>query len=322
MEIFEGHRALFRPLFRPALTLGNYDGVHLGHRELLARACRRAAELGGDSVCMTFAPHPAEVVSPESAPPRLTSLERKLELIASEGIDVAIVEPFDRSLAELAADAFVAEILVAAIGVLHLTVGYDFRYGRDRGGDADSLRAAGGRRGFGVDVVAPIVVDKQPISSSAIRDLLSRGDVAGAARLLGRPYDVDGTVVRGAGRGREIGVPTANLGSIAELTPGPGIYACWAEPLTGARAGERFMAAVSLGTNPTFAAAGPLTLEAHLLDFRENLYGARLRLSFVERLRDEVHYGGVEPLVAQIAEDVARARGLLGADATEGKGGR
>lgn len=312
MEIFEGYRALGRPLVAPAVTIGNFDGVHLGHRALLARADAAARRLGGDAVALTFEPHPAVILAPDRAPPRLTTRARKLELLRARGVDVVIVEPFTRELAALSADDFVRAILVDVLGARHVVVGYDFHYGARRGGTTETLAASGRRHGFEVEVVAPVTVGTEAPSSSAIRRLVAAGEVRHAAELLGRPHDVDGVVVRGAGRGRGIGVPTANLEVEGALLPAPGIYAVWAS-LPG---GERVMGAASLGTNPTFGAGAPLTLEVHLLDWDGDLYGQPLRTSFVHRLRGEERYDSVEALVAQIRRDVDQTRAILTAEDT------
>lgn len=305
MEIFEGHQALFRPLVCPALTIGNFDGVHQGHQALLASARKAADRLQGDAVAMTFEPHPAAYLAPDKAPARLTSPARKQELLAAAGMDVVLVESFDADFARLSADDFTQLVLHDILQTKHVVVGHDFGYGTNRQGDIASLKKAGETLGFTVEVVAPVEVDGTRASSSAIRKALIAGELAGANALLGRFYDVDGPVVRGAGRGREFGIPTANVDCRGVLLPCPGIYATQVQILGEP---EVYWAATSLGTNPTFEQEGALTLEAHVLDFDRDLYDQRLRVSFVERLRDEERYDDVDALLAQIHSDIEETR--------------
>jgi riboflavin kinase/FMN adenylyltransferase len=305
VEIFQGHRALFRPLVSPAITIGNFDGVHLGHRALLASTRKAAERLGGDAVAMTFDPHPATLLAPSKVPSRLTSLARKQELLAESKMDVTIVESFDESFAKLSATDFTRSLLHDILQAKHVVVGHDFGYGCNRSGTIDSLRAAGAELGFEVEVISPIEVGGKLASSSAIRHALVDGDLAGAKALLGRPHDVDGPVVRGAGRGREFGIPTANVDCGDVLLPRPGIYATQVQIL---REPDTYMAATSLGTNPTFEQGGALTLEANLLDFDRDLYGQVLRVAFLERLRDEERYDDVDALLAQIHKDIEQTR--------------
>lgn len=307
MDVFPGHRRLPRALRSPAVAIGNFDGVHRGHLELLARARAAAARLGGEVVALTFDPHPAAVLAPERAPRLLTTTARKLELLAAAGADAAVVEPFDRELAALEPRAFAARVLSGALGARHVVVGYDFRFGHGRAGSTDTLRELGGELGFSVEVVEPVAVDGEVASSSRIRALVEAGDLAGARALLGRDPEVEGVVVRGAGRGRGIGIPTANLALDAGVAPPLGIYAAWVE-----LAGERHAGAASVGTNPTFDDSGRVSLEVHILDFDRDCYGARARLAFVDRLRGELRFPGAAELVEQIRRDIADTRRILG----------
>ena len=316
MEIFEGHRALFRPLRVPAVAIGNFDGVHLGHQRLLDTAVAAARALGGDAVVFTFEPHPATVLAPQKAPPLLTSLPRKLELLARAGISACVLEPFTRELAEMSPEAFLQSILVETLGARHIVVGYDFTYGRDRAGTAASLRAFGAARGIGVDVIEPVEVNGVVVSSTRVRDLVREGDMPGARALLGRDYDLDGTVVRGDGRGARIGMPTANLAVDSQLLPRAGVYAVRVQLLEGADA-RPVPAVANLGTNPTFVDRTELSLEVHLLDFSGDLYGQRLRVQLVERLRGEQRFSGIDALLQQIRADIERARDILGAPGDE-----
>jgi riboflavin kinase / FMN adenylyltransferase len=310
VEIFAGHRALFRPLAAPAVALGNFDGVHKGHARLLSAARAAADRLGGDAVAYTFEPHPARVLAPELAPPLITTTDRKLELLGEAGIDVCVLEPFDRALSEIAPEDFARQVLLEVLGARHLVVGYDFTYGHQRRGNVASLRAFGARHGVTVEVIDPVTVDGVAASSSKVRELVAAGDLAGARRLLGRDFDVDGRVVRGAERGRDLGFPTANLVVEGELLPAPGIYATRVRLLDDAD-GAWIEGAASLGTNPTFEESAPLSLEVHLLDWSGDLYDRRLRVAFVERLRGELRFESVEALVAEIRRDVERTRDVL-----------
>jgi riboflavin kinase/FMN adenylyltransferase len=294
-----------------ALAIGNFDGVHRGHQELVRIARERARSLGGAAGVLTFTPHPARVFAPALAPPLIVSLERRLELLAAAGAEVTIVEPFTPAFAAIEAEAFVRDVLVGRLGAREAVVGYDFSFGRGRRGTPALLRTEGAALGLGVTIVPPVTIDGLVCSSTKVREFVLEGRVEGAALLLGRPVELTGPVVRGAGRGRALGVPTANVAVEAELLPRLGIYAAralvlGADGVVGAR-----RAALSVGSNPTFVAAGGVTVEAHLLDFEGDLYGRRLRLEVLHRLRDERRFDGVEALVAQIALDVAEVRARL-----------
>jgi riboflavin kinase / FMN adenylyltransferase len=293
---------------RTAVTIGVYDGVHVGHRHVLQRLCETATARGLRSAVVTFDPHPASIVAPERAPLLLTSVERRLELLAELGIDRCVVVGFDESVATEPPASFVERVLVGELHAAVVVVGEDFRFGHDRAGDVALLRAVAGSGGFDVEPVALDGVGGEPISSSRIRALLAVGDVAGAAELLGRPHELEGTVVRGDGRGRALGYPTANLAVDADLViPAIGIYAgTWTRP-TGASA----IAAISVGRRPTFYEDGELLVEAYLCDVDADLYGERSRLEFVERLRGEQKFDSVDDLVAQITRDVDASRALF-----------
>lgn len=292
----------------PAITIGNFDGVHLGHRALLAAARQAADRLGGDAVAMTFEPHPTRLLCPDKVVPRLSSALRKQELFAEADMDIALIESFDEEYAKLSADEFSRGILHELLGAKQVIVGHDFGYGARREGDVETLKREGERLGFSVDVIEPITIEGKRASSTAIREALIAGDLHAARTLLGRDYDVDGSVVRGAGRGKALGIPTANLDTQGVLLPRPGIYATVVQILGSE---ESYAAATSLGTNPTFVSGGALTLEAHLLDFDRDIYGQRLRVRFVERLRDEEQYSDIDSLLAQIAKDILATRAVL-----------
>jgi riboflavin kinase/FMN adenylyltransferase len=326
MEIFEGHRALFRPLASPSVALGNFDGVHRGHQALLARAIAAARRGGGDAVAFTFDPHPAAVLAPDRAPRLITTRGRKLELLAAAGIDACVVEPFTRALAALSPDDFARTVLCDILGARHVVIGYDFAYGARRAGTPETLAAFGRDHGFSTEIVEPVAIDGVVASSSRIRSCLEAGETAEAAALLGRPFDVDGVVVHGAGRGRTIGVPTANVRVEAEILPAPGVYAVRLQRLQSTEPGTPpwLPGVANLGTNPTFVTDGALGLEVHLLDLaptgetrlgpRGDLYDQRVRVAFIERQRPEQRFASVDALIAQIQADIARAREILGAN--------
>ena len=312
MQVFHGHRDASGRLQRPAIAIGNFDGVHLGHQALLDAAVRAAGDLGGDAVAFTFDPHPTAVLAPESAPPLICSVERRLELIAGRGITACVVEPFTAELARLSPERFVDDVLLGALGARHVIVGFDFTYGHRAAGDAASLRRAGDAEGFAVDVIEPVEIGGRAASSTAVRAHIGAGELAEARALLGRFHEIDGVVIEGERRGRELGFPTANLEVSSGLLPPPGIYATRAEILDGEPGSRaRYPAATSLGTNPTFGADAPLTLEPYLLDFDGDLYGRRLRIELVEWLRPEERFSDVAALTRAIEDDVARTREII-----------
>jgi len=315
MQLVRGRTAvtatLGRELRRAAIVLGNFDGVHRGHQALIETARRLADNTGGEVVALTFDPHPARLLAPALAPPLIVSLDRRAELLGEAGVDVVVVEPFTRAFAAIEAEAFGAEVLGRDLRAAHVVVGYDFSFGKGRRGDTTMLGELGERHGFGVSIVRRVSIHGLTCSSTKVREFVLEGRVEGAAVLLGRPFEITGTVVRGAGRGRGIGFPTANVQGEAELLPKAGIYAARAQLLDDAGAVvASHVAALSVGTNPTFVAGGGLTVEAYLLDFDGDLYGRRLRLQLIERLRDELRFDSLDALTTQIAADVARTREL------------
>jgi riboflavin kinase/FMN adenylyltransferase len=297
----------FPPDARPSVVaLGVFDGVHLGHRAILDTAVARARAGRETAVACTFDRHPAEILQPDRAPLPITTLDERLALIAERGVALSVVVPFTEALAAMEPEAFVTDVLVGRLGAREVVVGFNHRFGRGARGDAGLLRALGGRLGLHAEVVPPTDVDGGPVSSSAIRAALQRGDLDDAARMLGRPYFVGGEVVEGAGRGRTLGFPTANIAADRPVLVPPGVYAC---RLTVGEATHR--AVLNAGVRPTFGEK-VFTLEAHVLDFSDDLYGRRVRLDFVERLREERKFPGVDALRAQIVADVAAARAALG----------
>ena len=316
MEIVTDSASHGPPVGGSAVTIGAYDGVHLGHRALLTELRARAEERGLATVVVTFDRHPASVVRPESAPMLLCDLDQKLELLASAGVDRTIVVRFDEERVNETAEEFVLRELVEGLDARLVVVGEDFHFGHGRKGNVALLTEMGAVAGFEVDGVALASAgveegDGSPaVSSTRVRTLVSGGDVEAAAILLGRPHQVRGPVVTGDQRGgAELGYPTANLSVPGEIClPAPGIYAGWYERPDG----SQLMAAVSVGRRPTFYGAdGELLVEAYLLDFAGDLYGELARLSFVHRLRDELAFDSVEALMAQMAIDVEHTRELL-----------
>lgn len=287
------------------IAIGNFDGVHRGHQALIADVRSRAAALGAPAGVMVFEPHPREFFQPAEPHFHLTPLQLKLECFADLGLDLAVVAAFDRALASLPAEEFIAERLVGALAPRHVVIGYDFFFGKGRSGSPETMRAAGERYGFGVTVVAPVAEDGEVFSSTAIRLKLAQGDMHGATAALGRLWRVTGTVVGGAKRGTGLGFPTANIALEPGTALAHGIYAVFAEV-----DGRRHPAAAYLGTRPTFDNGAPL-LEVFLLDFDGDLYGRQLSIAFVEHLRADRRFDTLEALKAQMQADCDAARRVL-----------
>ncbi|MEX2182590.1 MAG: bifunctional riboflavin kinase/FAD synthetase [Gemmatimonadaceae bacterium] len=289
-------------------TVGTFDGVHRGHQLVLTRLAARARELGLPAVLVTFDPHPLEVVNPAAAPPLLTVGDEKTEVLAESPVDYVVVLPFTPTLARYEAADFVDLVLRERLGVQELLIGHDHGLGRARSGDADTLRALGRSRGFAVDVVGAVEgSDGRPISSTTIRRAVAGGDLARAADGLGRAYSASGSVVRGEGRGRTLGFPTLNIThpSARKLLPPEGVYAVQVQTPSGPSGGM-----LNLGPRPTFG--DPVTgLEVHCFDLDANLYGARVRVDFVARLRETRKFDGPDALRAQLAKDGSAARAAL-----------
>jgi riboflavin kinase/FMN adenylyltransferase len=297
-------------LGRTVVSVGNFDGVHLGHRHVLAVAREEADRLGvATVVAVTFDPHPMAVLRPEHAPPTLTSIRTRARLIADCGVDALFVLPFDRAVAALAPEEFVEQVLVGALHARGVVVGANFRFGARAAGDVALLHELGRGRDFEV-VGVPLDGGPQVWSSTYVRQCLACGDVAGAAEALGRPFSVRGVVVEGDKRGRDLGFPTANVPTPGdEAAPADGVYAGW---LTRRDTGERFPAAISVGTNPTFDGERERRVESYVLGRDDlDLYGVEVQVDFVERLRGMVRFEGVEALVETMRDDVRRAGEIL-----------
>jgi riboflavin kinase/FMN adenylyltransferase len=294
---------------RSVVTIGNFDGVHRGHQQVVGGLVARARELGATSVVTTFDPHPMTVIHPHAAPLRLTDMDRRLALLEDHGVDAVLVLPFTRELSLWEPDDFVQRVLVDALHAVEVHVGENFRYGHRARGNVDTLRDEGDRFGFAVHA-APLAGDTTRWSSTYVRQCLAEGDTAAAAEALGRPHRVEGPVVEGDKRGRELGYPTANLALDEDVAiPADGVYAGWLVRADG----DRLPAAVSIGTNPTFGGTAR-RVEAYVLDRDDlELYGERVGVEFADRLRETVAFAGVEPLLAQMARDVEQARALTAA---------
>jgi riboflavin kinase/FMN adenylyltransferase len=289
------------------LTIGSFDGIHLGHQALLNELITGAHGEGNLAVVLTFHPHPAVVLNKRKDSSYLSSPEAKVGLLAGLGVDVVITHPFNRHVAQISAHDFIQK-LVQNLNMRRLCVGHDFALGRGREGDLPALISLGSELGYTIDVVEPVDLDGQVVSSSRVRQALVEGEVELAHRLLGRPYKLIGEVVHGDSRGRSLGFPTANLEVWAERTlPKPGVYACWA-----IIEGKEYPAVTNVGFRPTFDNQ-PLSarVEAYLLDFEGDLYRRTMRLSFIHRLRDEVRFNDVQALIDQMHRDVLVGRQVL-----------
>ncbi len=306
MQRWRGYEAAPRGWGRSVITIGVFDGVHRGHQAIIGHAVARARDLGVASVVVTFDPHPAEVVRPGSHPAILTEAHRKAELIEALGADVLCVVPFTQRFSQLPAEEFVHDVLVEHLHAALVVVGENFRFGHRAAGDVALLTRLGRAFGFGVEGAPLVTAGDTVFSSTYIRSCVDAGDVQAAAAALGRAHRLEGVVVRGDQRGRELGFPTANLLCHAHAAiPADGVYAAWLR-----HRGMAHRAAVSIGTNPTFAGSEH-RVEAYVLDFDGDLYGERVALDFVARLREQRTYQGAEWLIEQINKDVAETRALL-----------
>ena len=299
-----------------ALTIGNFDGVHLGHQAMLGRLREAAKVLGVPTAVMTFEPHPREVFTPDAAPARLTSLREKMELFQAEGVDRLVLVHFNQHFAGQSPQAFIEDVLVQGIQARWVLVGDDFRFGAKRAGDFDMLRAAGATQGFVVENLHSITVDGERVSSTAVREALACGDMEKAARFLGRPYSISGRVVHGDKLGKELGYPTANVQLKHNKPPLQGIFAVELAGLDG----SALPGVASLGVRPTVKENGDATLEVHVFDFHERIYGAHVRVNFLHKLRDEEKFPDLPTLIAAIERDVANAKAFF--SSTQGHAGK
>ncbi len=287
------------------LTLGNFDGLHLGHQELVKMIIRRAQETGALSMVVTFRPHPLKVLAPEKCPPLISIYEEKIKLFEKLGIDVLVKIPFTLEFAAMAPEDFVRNILCGTLGAKEIFVGYNYRFGRGREGDIRTLRNLGKKYGFAVREIEQIAVDGEVISSTKIRTLLRDGDVEHAAKLLGRAYAITGIVVKGDGRGKGLGFPTANIAPKHSIIPADGVYAVRLVVREKAYDGI-----ANIGMRPTFNKK-VLAIEVHVFNFNEDLYGEDISLYFIKKIREEKKFKGAEALVAQIKADIQVAKEIL-----------
>jgi len=303
MQVILNLNEIKKPLTNPVLTIGNFDGVHKGHLALFDKVKERAKAIAGQSVVMTFEPHPLKIMRPADGPQLITHTGQKLELIEKTGIDVIVCVSFDREFAAIPARDFVNNVLVKKIGIKEIVVGYDYTFGHNREGDINLLREIGNDFGFVVHLVGPIEIDHTLVSSTSIRRLVQEGRLEEARVLLGRDFEVQGTVVKGQNRGgRLLGFPTANLNPHGELLPKRGVYA------VKLLIDDVFYKGVTnVGYNPTFGNTG-LTVETHVLDYSGELMGKTIKVHFIKRLRDEKTFKTLEELSEQIAQDIARAK--------------
>ncbi len=307
MRVIRGSRNIKEKIPSPVVTLGNFDGVHLGHREIFRKIRERAREINGTSVVYTFEPHPLKVLSPGKSPPLLTTFHKKMELINECGIDVVICADFNLRFAALCPREFADTILHRRIGVEEIFVGSDFTFGRQKEGTINYLKKMGEEFGFKVNVVEPVSVDGMTASSSFVRELLEEGLVSKASDLLGRHYSIDGNIVEGFKTGAMIGYPTANLDPKNELVPSTGIYA-----VTMSYKGRSHYGVANIGFNPTFK-RDRLSIEIHIFDFNEDLYRKEIEVFFVERIRNEKTFPSPEALAREISKDIEKAKKIFSA---------
>ena len=313
MEVSRNYEKIQKAKLGSAVTIGTYDGVHLGHRKLISELCKIAHSRDLCSVVLTFEPHPASVVRPESAPLLLTGLEQKLEQLEKTGVELVQIIEFDEKRAEESAEEFVKEVLVETLNAKVVAVGEDFHFGKNREGNVKLLEQIGKEENFeihslellGINETLP--TSENQISSTAIREALLNGDLEKANMMLGRPYEVRGHVTEGDSRGRELGFPTANIRPDSTITvPGNGIYATLVEI-----DGKSHKAATSIGVRPTFETSGIRTIEAFLLDFDGDLYGQQIQIEFISRTRSEIAFESTEKLTRQMNKDVDEVRNIL-----------
>jgi riboflavin kinase/FMN adenylyltransferase len=307
MEIIKGIENLKRSFRNPVVTLGNFDGVHLGHQEIFRRVKERASKIHGEGVVITFEPHPLKVLAPEKFLPLLTPFRKKMILIEESGIETVLCIEFSLAFSEISSSEFIESILVRKVGVKEIIIGYNYHFGKGQRGDAQTLKEAGKVFGFEVEVVEPLKVDQTIVSSSKIRDLIQGGKVEVASRLLGRDYPIFGKVVEGAKRGATLGFPTANLEISDELYPRTGVYAV--EVVCHQ---QHFNGLANIGLNPTFSPEiakreDRFSLEVHILNFNQEIYGEEIEVHFKKRIRDELRFGSPSLLIEQIKEDIRYA---------------
>jgi len=302
MRIIRGIKNLAGRLPNPVLTLGNFDGVHLGHQAIFKKVVERAKETGGTSMAFTFEPHPLKVLAPERSPMLLNTFHGKMKLIEATGLQVVVCADFNRQFADQNPEDFARDVLVNKIGVKEVFVGYDYAFGKGREGSIESLKKMGQTHGFSLGVVDAVQVDGEVVSSSLVREYVSSGRVDDVHKLLGRFYAIEGNVVHGASRGHTLGFPTANIHTPNELLPAYGVYAVLAHV-----GSHTIQGVTSIGVRPTFG-GGPVSIEVFLFDFHHDIYGKHMEVSFIKRLRKEEKFPNPEALVQQMHKDVVNAK--------------
>ncbi len=309
MKVIQGLHNIQSPFKNAVVAIGNFDGVHLGHQAIFTMVREKAAEINGTSVAVTFDPHPVKVLNHREPPPLITLLDQKLELIEKQNLDVTVCIPFNPEFASISAPRFVEDILVKTIGMKGIVIGRDYVFGKNRQGNVDYLKSVSRELGFEVIVPDWVAMNEnlpERISSTRIREIIQNGDVAYAKNFLGRPYQLRGTVSAGRRRGgRQLGFPTANIQLEDELCPRQGVYAVTVELDQGT-----FMGVANIGYSPTFDDY-LFTVEVHILDFNQELYGKRIRVNFISRIRDEIKFNSIDELAAQINRDIETGRELL-----------
>ena len=308
MEIIKGIESLKRSIRNPVVTLGNFDGVHLGHQQIFKRVMQEASKNHGEGVVITFEPHPLKVLAPEKFLPLLTPFRKKMTLIEKSGIESVLCIDFSLAFSEISPFEFIKNILVEKVKVKKVIIGYNYHFGKEQKGDAQTLKDAGRIFHFEVEVVEPYKVGQTAVSSSKIRNLIQRGEVEEASRLLGRDYPIIGKVVEGAKRGKTLGYPTANLEISDELYPKTGVYAVdveWND--------QRFYGVTNVGFNPTFVTGqgkkdGQFSLEVHILNFKQEIYGEEIQVNFKRKIRDEIRFESSSHLINQIQKDIRWAQ--------------
>jgi len=308
VEIIKGIENLQRSFKNAVVTLGNFDGVHLGHQDIFNRVKEGASKINGEGVVITFEPHPLKALAPEKFLPLLTPFRKKMMLIERSGIETVLCIEFSLEFSQISPSEFIRSILVERVKVKEVIIGYNYHFGKAQKGDAQTLKDAGKVFGFEVEVVEPFRIGQTVVSSSKIRDLIQRGEVERASRLLGRDYPIVGKVVEGAKRGQTLGFPTANLETSDDLYPKPGVYAVEVEWRQ-----EHLNGVVSVGTNPTFFSeqeekGRPISLEVHILSFNRNIYGEEIQVNFKRRIRDEGRFETSSLLIEQIKKDIQWAQ--------------
>lgn len=305
MQIVTGMNIYDKILDASVVTIGNFDGVHRGHAEIFAHLKRKSMALGVPSVVVTFEPHPLKILAPESAPSLITTFEQKTALIAESGVDYLVVVPFTKEFSQVTANDFVLKVLCKPLGMRHIIIGHDYAFGRGREGNFSTLERLGALNGFTLEDIPPIGADGVIFSSSLVRSSVAEGDMVAASRILGRCYQITGTVVHGREIGQALGFPTANIATPNELLPPDGVYAVMAQV-----DGRRIKGACNIGCNPTFG-GNSRTVEVFLLDFSDHIYDHEVKVDFVQRVRPEQRFPDVAALKSAIGQDVVQTRIIL-----------